>query len=938
MNFGYIIQRLLSIFTEERAFWIFVAIMSKMKDRIGVDDSIMLDRKGMFRLISTCLCSHTKETLPEVFDKFTEIGLSMDFFLYDKMSCLFANCFPSDTLLRLWDLIFLEFSSPAHGGKSKGLGYIVSTCLYLLNVNKEQILMTTTPYQLSIALDNSCSTKFNTEEIIEDIFNKNTHNFVAGNWFARKLASISKVFGDAASYLDNARISLEEDYDLIFEKVMRENKAVWSLVNPYDNMGELTYPDWHDETNSCIIAKFKNCFGKTPSERYSPPAKQGMRGGDLGFVTIYIFIYNCFDIQNIGKPAIGKCSFIKLPYTLDLTCMYGGNPKGSCPISKYERMTPVGKSLRLKYIAKENEVAFVVKEKSKIFGSCVLDLNNFKPDKVYKFWVDVISEDDNDNDLEFEIGVLCENSDEHGQRSSFVDSIKKKLPDRVDILNEVYESDFIKRTKGDLINQLDYEKRLYEEYFDEYEARLMLNDKYNFFLTKDNLDMGRIYLEDLKEFNAQVLYSRWENQMEDIYDEFTTTTKQALENKSGDVNNILDKAAMLLLCKTLARRNYQLYGMENQDSDFGFSLRNFVVVLVLMSSITVGQKLDLLYEIFDWDDGEGDGLDLTALKLMANTILNRNLQFVPSNQVNNMMELLYDGTSSCITSCIYQPYRPRKDQTLAFDFAVKGLRFKYNKHGQFTDDDDDHLEPIDLTMPFQEILWKYHRFFGCKSMLFHPKESPFKDLQQVLKTTKYDILLPKNSKVENVLCIVYVSNGVKRVFTAYYNGYNKLIGVGDDPDDAHMDLQGVEKILHENKYFCNIENTPKTIPKTKFIFKALHVPYLSDFMRTETSTRVINLESLMEDQSKALDNPLMVHILDKSGIPMITCEFSKDTDMNYDPGLTHKLIDNDRIRDYVVQGRHTLTIKMSATYKSSTFNDIIERVRMGVKTVQAEVR
>mmetsp|Transcript_4055 Transcript_4055/g.4968 ORF Transcript_4055/g.4968 Transcript_4055/m.4968 type:complete len:83 (-) Transcript_4055:416-664(-) len=80
--------------------------------------------------------------------KFTEIGLSMDFYLYDKLSSLFATCFPSDTLLRLWDLIFLEFSSPEEGGKSKGVGYIISTCLYLLNINKYQILAASTPDEL----------------------------------------------------------------------------------------------------------------------------------------------------------------------------------------------------------------------------------------------------------------------------------------------------------------------------------------------------------------------------------------------------------------------------------------------------------------------------------------------------------------------------------------------------------------------------------------------------------------------------------------------------------------------------------------------------------------------------------------------------------------------------------------------------------------------
>lgn len=75
-----------------------------------------------------------------------------------------------------------------------------------------------------------------------------------------------------------------------------------------------------------------------------------------------------------------------------------------------------------------------------------------------------------------------------------------------------------------------------------------------------------------------------------------------------------------------------------------------MVTLILMSKITVGQKLDLLYEIFDWDDGEGDGIDSKSIKLMLSTVMARNLQYVPSNQINNMVELLFEDESSCITS------------------------------------------------------------------------------------------------------------------------------------------------------------------------------------------------------------------------------------------------------------------------------------------------
>ena len=72
----------------------------------------------------------------------------------------------------------------------------------------------------------------------------------------------------------------------------------------------------------------------------------------------------------------------------------------------------------------------------------------------------------------------------------------------------------------------------------------------------------------------------------------------------------------------------------------------------------------------------------------------------------------------------------------------------------------------------------------------------------MLKLTQYDIYLNKRKNVENVLCIVYEANGIKRVFTAYYDGGHKLIGVEEENDRHHPEYEGIERILQENKYFC----------------------------------------------------------------------------------------------------------------------------------------
>jgi hypothetical protein len=43
-----------------------------------------------------------------------------------------------------------------------------------------------------------------------------------------------------------------------------------------------------------------------PSRWFKKDKQAGIANGNLQFSTIYIFVYNCFDVQNIGTPSIGK--------------------------------------------------------------------------------------------------------------------------------------------------------------------------------------------------------------------------------------------------------------------------------------------------------------------------------------------------------------------------------------------------------------------------------------------------------------------------------------------------------------------------------------------------------------------------------------------------------------------------------------------------------
>jgi hypothetical protein len=95
--------------------------------------------------------------------------MSLEPYFYDQMTSLFANAFPTDTLFRIWDLIFMEFSSPELKGKTQGICFIVAVSMFLIESAKGDILLADTPNELHEALYNISETSLSTEYAIQRI-------------------------------------------------------------------------------------------------------------------------------------------------------------------------------------------------------------------------------------------------------------------------------------------------------------------------------------------------------------------------------------------------------------------------------------------------------------------------------------------------------------------------------------------------------------------------------------------------------------------------------------------------------------------------------------------------------------------------------------------------------------------------------------------------
>ena len=63
--------------------------------------------------------------------------------------------------------------------------------------------------------------------------------------------------------------------------------------------------------------------------------------------------------------------------------------------------------------------------------------------------------------------------------------------------------------------------------------------------------------------------------------------------------------------------------------------------------------MDILYKIFDWNDGVDDGLDLSTITLLVKTCFERNMYYWPSHELANTVELSFDNTVSMVYQAFY---------------------------------------------------------------------------------------------------------------------------------------------------------------------------------------------------------------------------------------------------------------------------------------------
>lgn len=177
-----IVQRLLTIEDEIKAFWLLNGIVRMMPRLFSTDVSCLIGgRISVMRNEMTAFKAILRENLPLICDKLRLLGLPVDHLIYDSLTSFYAHFFSSEVVLRLWDLIIFSLANRDKVAKKRALWYLMAPAYWILKERQEDILAAKTSQEVIDIYNNGAAITYNPEWIVNDLKNLIRDIFVTGS-------------------------------------------------------------------------------------------------------------------------------------------------------------------------------------------------------------------------------------------------------------------------------------------------------------------------------------------------------------------------------------------------------------------------------------------------------------------------------------------------------------------------------------------------------------------------------------------------------------------------------------------------------------------------------------------------------------------------------------------------------------------------------------
>ena len=112
------------------------------------------------------------------------------------------------------------------------------------------------------------------------------------------------------------------------------------------------------------------------------------------------------------------------------------------------------------------------------------------------------------------------------------------------------------------------------------------------------------------------------------------------------VNTSSESLAFRISDYLKVKSHTQVTGLTKFHDCVTFSLRDFLVTLVLQSAMTANEKLDVIFDLFAIDGGSPESVSIANVKVLLKTVMDRNLEHLSAAHIFSLVDLMFDPASA----------------------------------------------------------------------------------------------------------------------------------------------------------------------------------------------------------------------------------------------------------------------------------------------------
>ena len=251
---------------EVETFWCIIGFAQALPYLFRSQDVMIGKLSWNHKLLLLAITTIMEVKFPNIYNAILRHGLPIEYYISDKLFTMLSTVFPTDTLLRFYDIIALEAGSKE---SLRPMWVILSGCIMLMTLNEVYIKEARNADEIELVINNTGINKLNTQALVEEIYKLSNDLFSTYNPRWDKFKAVIMNINDSAVGMEYLWSKKAQELETRYEGIKKINTKIdqimtniRSLLSSHSSKENIDDTYWMDRFVSRFCKYYAECSSK----------------------------------------------------------------------------------------------------------------------------------------------------------------------------------------------------------------------------------------------------------------------------------------------------------------------------------------------------------------------------------------------------------------------------------------------------------------------------------------------------------------------------------------------------------------------------------------------------------------------------------------------------------------------------------------------------